>query len=259
MEIGITILGSGSKGNALIVHSKKNGLLIDAGFSRKELLKRCETADLDTNIIKALLISHEHGDHVKGARVFADHLEIPTYLTPKVYKYLKSKNQAGDKVFLFQAGENFAVDEFLVHPFKVHHDATDPVGFIITVNSKKIGIVTDLGHIDNLAKARLMKCDALVIECNHDTTMLMQSDRSINLKRRINGKFGHLNNVDAINSLDEILCENTKYVVFYHLSSDCNCREKVYNMAKEKFTQLNREDINFTIAEQDEISPTFWI
>ena len=259
MEIGITVLGSGSKGNALIVHSKNNGLLIDAGFSRKELLKRCDAANLDTNIIKALLISHEHGDHVKGARVFADHLDIPTYLTPHVYKHLKSRNLTGEKIFLFQTGEDFAVEEFNVHPFKVQHDAADPVGFIITVNSKKIGIVTDLGEINNLAKARLMKCDALVIECNHDTTMLMQSDRSMNLKRRINGRFGHLNNVDAINSLDEIICDNTKYVVFYHLSSDCNCREKVYNMAKEKFIQLNREDIHFTIAEQDEISPTFWI
>jgi phosphoribosyl 1,2-cyclic phosphodiesterase len=259
MKIGITILGSGSKGNAILIHSENNGLLIDAGFSRKEILKRCLDADFDSKQIKALLISHEHGDHIKGARVLADHLDIPTYLTNKVYSYLKNKKLIGQKIYLFQPGDKFKVEEFEIQPFQVLHDATDPVGFIITVNSQKIGIVTDLGCIDNLVKAKLMKCEVLILECNHDKQMLMNSDRSINLKRRINGKFGHLNNVDAINSLNDIICENTKHIVFYHLSNDCNDREMVYNMAQEKISSLNRSDINFTIAKQNEILPTFWL
>lgn len=259
MKIGITVLGSGSSGNALLVHSKESAILVDAGFSRKQLLARFAAVNIDPAIIKGLIITHEHGDHVKGARVLADYLKIPTFLTPPAYKYLQPRKLLGEKVQVFNTGSAFSLDIFDIHPFVVPHDAMDPVGFALFANNIKIGVVTDLGHVNNLVKTRLMECDALVLECNHDVQMLKQSERSINLKRRILGRFGHLNNEDAINSLDELLNPRTKHLVLYHLSNECNCPKKVAELAAAKLNALNRQDVSYQIAKQHEPSATMWL
>ena len=259
MKLGITVLGSGSSGNALLLHTEDSAILVDAGFSRKEMLARFATVGIDPSIIKGLLITHEHGDHVKGARVLADHLDIPTFLTPQAYKHLYNRKLVGKKVHVFDTGSPFAVDIFNIHPFVVPHDAMDPVGFVLFVNDFKIGVVTDLGHVNNLVKARLMECDALILECNHDVKMLRNSDRSINLKRRILGRFGHLNNEDAINSLDELLHAKTKHLILYHLSGECNCPEKVAELATAKLANLNRQDVVFQIAKQHSPMDTMWL
>lgn len=259
MRTGITVLGSGSGGNSLLIHTKESAILIDAGFSRKEILARLATAKIDPAIIKGLLITHEHGDHVKGARVLADHLNIPTFLTSQAYKHLHYRNLVGKNAQVFNPGSPFDIDIFNVHPFVVPHDAMEPVGFVFFTSNLKIGIVTDLGHVNNLVKARLAECDALVLECNHDVQMLKQSDRSINLKRRILGRFGHLNNEDAINALDELLHTKTRHLVLYHLSSECNCRDKVAKLASAKLADLNRPDVTYRIAEQHAPIETLWL
>lgn len=259
MKIGITVLGSGSSGNALLLHTENSAILVDAGFSRKEMLARFATVGIDPAIVKGLLITHEHGDHVKGARVFADYLDIPTYMTAPAYKYLKNKNLIGQKVQVFDTGSPFAVDVFNIHPFVVPHDAMDPVGFTLLIDDLKVGVVTDLGHVNNLVKTRLQGCDALILECNHDVQMLKNSDRAINLKRRILGRFGHLNNEDAINSLDELLHPKTRHLVLYHLSGECNCRDKVAELATAKLAYLNRSDISYQIATQHAPMETMWL
>ena len=223
------------------------------------MLARLATVGINPAIIKGLLITHEHGDHVKGARVLADHLDIPTFLTPQAYKYLHYKNFIGKKIQIFDTGSPFEIDIFNIYPFMVPHDAMDPVGFTFSVNKLKVGVVTDLGHINNLVKARLSECDALILECNHDVRMLKESDRSLSLKRRILGRFGHLNNEDAINALDELLHAKTQHLILYHLSNECNCREKVAELANAKLTSLNRQDVNCQIAEQHAAMKTIWL
>jgi len=259
MKTGVTVLGSGSKGNSIIFHTKSAAIIVDAGFSRKEFLKRADEAQIDLAIVQALLITHEHSDHVRGARVIADYLNIPTYTVQKVYEYLKVKNLLGKDVELFHSGSEFSIGEFQIYPFSVSHDALEPVAFTIQINNKTIGLATDLGHLNNLVKYKLSCCDLLILEANHDVEMLMKSDRSINLKRRIRGKFGHLNNEDAMNSLNEILHKKTKNIIFYHLSSDCNCREMVFSMAEKAIYNLKRQDINLTVAHQDSTLNTVWI
>ena len=264
MSIGITVLGSGSRGNALVIHTEDSGILIDAGFSRKEMLARFAKSDIDPSIIKALLITHEHGDHVKGARVLADHLDIPTFVNEMTLRPMRSKNHIGKNIEIFEPGTPFAIDCFNIHPFSVPHDAQEPVGFTVTVSlpekeHTKIGIVTDLGHISHLVEARLQECDALVLECNHDKKMLRDSDRSLNLKYRIAGKFGHLNNDDSISALDRILHSKTKHLVLYHLSSDCNTPDIVAKLAVAKLAELNRDDINLQIASQTDPLETLWL
>ncbi|NOY74678.1 MAG: MBL fold metallo-hydrolase [Kiritimatiellaeota bacterium] len=263
-RVGITILGSGSRGNAVLVGTVESALLIDAGFSRKEILARLATAGLDPCVVKALLITHDHGDHVSGARVLADHLDIPTYLNAATLKHLGKRNLVGAKTTVFDSGSTFSLHPFEVRPFSVPHDALEPVGFLISHTRSdgmtvKIGIATDLGHVSMLVSARLADCDALVLECNHDVKLLRTSDRSLNLKRRIGGRFGHLNNVDAVEALAGLVGAKTRHVCLCHLSGDCNDRGIVEELASAKLAEIGRSDITLSIAEQNAPLETIWL
>ncbi|MCX6985606.1 MAG: MBL fold metallo-hydrolase, partial [Lentisphaerae bacterium] len=133
MRFGITALGSGSRGNAILLHTEEGGILVDAGFSRKELIARLAICGLNPGKIKALLISHEHGDHVNGARLFSDDYEIPTYLTAKTGQYLNDLGKLVKKRIFFETGSVFEVKPFNIRQFAVPHDAVDPVGFVISL------------------------------------------------------------------------------------------------------------------------------
>jgi phosphoribosyl 1,2-cyclic phosphodiesterase len=258
MGFGITVLGSGSRGNAILVHNNDNALLVDAGFSRKELLARISSCGLDASKIRALLISHEHGDHVNGARLFSDELGIPTYVTFETAVFLEKAGKLGKKKVLFETGTAFEIAEFQVRAFAVPHDATDPVGFIISSGNIKIGIATDLGHLNSLCMQRLKDCDVLVLESNHDVEMQNRSDRSQHLKRRVLGKHGHLSNDDAISAFGELVTSKTKCVFLVHLSSDCNECGLVSGLAGRKLEEMGRTDLKFVVVSQDKASQTFW-
>ena len=137
MDFNITVLGSGSSGNAVLLSRGDNGILIDAGFSRKEILSRLSESRISPDVIKAILITHEHTDHVKGARVLADYLDVPTYTTYDTAQYLMDKNRIGKKKVIFDAGSPFNIVDFDIQPFRISHDAIDPVGFIISSNGEK--------------------------------------------------------------------------------------------------------------------------
>lgn len=259
MSIGISVLGSGSTGNSILIHTETSGVLIDAGFSNKELTARLESLNVSPSIVKALLITHEHTDHTKGARVFADKLGIPTYTTRETHAFLKLKNNIGSNVTLFSPGSTFQIDSFEIHPFTVPHDALDPVGFVIRQGEVKIGVATDLGHINNLISQRLQDCDAILLECNHDVTMLMNSERPLQLKRRILGRHGHLNNEDSIAAFETVITEKCKTLILTHLSGECNCPDMVKKIAQEKLEELNRPDILMKLSEQVKPLETIWV
>jgi phosphoribosyl 1,2-cyclic phosphodiesterase len=259
MRFGITVLGSGSRGNAILLHTEEGGILVDAGFSRKELIARLAICNLNPRKIKALLISHEHGDHVNGARLFSDDYEIPTYLTARTGQYLNDLGKLGKKRVFFETGAIFDVKPFNIRPFAVPHDAVDPVGFVICVDSVKVGIATDLGHMNPLCLQRLRDCDALILECNHDVEMQRNSERGIRLKRRVLGKHGHLSNDDAMNALDSLITAKTKFVFLVHVSSDCNEYSLVQGLGNRKLADMRRDDILLTVVSQDKPSETIWI
>ncbi len=259
MRFGITALGSGSRGNAILIHTEEEGILVDAGFSRKEIIARLASCGIDPRKIKALLISHEHGDHVNGARLFSDDYDIPTYTTASTGKCLNDLGKLGKKRVFFETGSIFEIKPFNVRPFAVPHDAVDPVGFVISVESIKVGIATDLGHMNTLCIQRLKDCDALILECNHDVEMQRRSERSLKLQMRVLGKRGHLNNDDAMSALDSLVTEKTKFVFLVHLSSDCNEYSLVLELGKKKLADIGRQDILLTVVSQDRPSETIWI
>ena len=261
-RVGIVVLGSGSSGNATLIRHAAGSVLVDAGFTRKEILSRLAAVGTDPGEISALLITHDHSDHVRGARVLADHLGITTFVTAPTFKALSSKGWVGAKVEVFSPGDEFDAGPFRVRPFPVPHDALDPVGFVLSpkgIGAPRIGIATDLGHVNNLVRARLAECDALIWECNHDVGMLRASERALNLKRRIAGRFGHLNNEASLEALEGLLHSRTRHLVLYHLSGECNDPGLVAELAEARLAELGRTDVVLTIASRDKPSETLWV
>lgn len=259
MRMGISVLGSGSRGNSILLHNSGGGILIDAGFSRKEIISRLREMGLATEMVKALLITHEHSDHVKGCRVLADHFSIPTYISGETCRYLSGSNKLGREKIIFSPGSDFNVSSFRVRPFSVQHDAVQPVGFTVSYRDMKVGVATDLGHLNRLAKIMLADCDALIIEANHDIKMLRQSKRPLSTIRRIMGRHGHLNNDDCVEAFEEIVSEKTRHVFLAHISADCNDRELVKFLASEKLKKIKRTDILLHVLEQSTPHGTVWI
>jgi phosphoribosyl 1,2-cyclic phosphodiesterase len=259
MGLGVTALGSGSSGNSFVIHSAGGNILIDAGFSRKELIRRMKEVNVEPESIRAVLLSHEHDDHVKGCRVFCDQFQIPLCASFETLKYLQRKDTEGKGKFLrlpknirqFQPGSKFEICGMTILPFTVQHDAIDPVGFVISGKNTSIGFASDLGAVNALAKIRLSGCDILILESNYDLDMLRRSDRQIHLKKRIAGPHGHLNNLDAVAALDELLTERTKVLMLVHASSECNDYSLVRSLAQEQLGKMCRNDIVLKIVEQN--------
>lgn len=259
MTIGITALGSGSKGNAFVIHSPDADILIDAGFSRKDILGRMTSVGVNPAKIKALLLTHEHEDHVRGAKLFCNQFDIPAYATLRTMNYLEKKATLPNRVLVFEPGEFFEIAGFRILPFAVQHDAIDPVGFVITKGGRSIALATDLGVVNSLARQRLYDCDILVLESNYDQDMLRNSERLLYLKRRIMGRNGHLNNEDTISALPELLSERTSALFLVHVSSECNTYELVKELARRKLHEMQRQDIFLQIVEQSVPVPAYWL
>ena len=260
MKIGVTVLGGGSRGNSLVIHTGDNGILIDAGFSRKETLARLALVNIPPDIIKTILITHEHGDHVKGCRLLSEELGVPVCVSHRTYDYLRgSKGEEWPEVRIFSAGSTFEFGPFAISPFSVQHDAIDPVGFVIGCDGRRIGIATDLGCINELVKLRLRDCDALVLESNYDLDMLRNAERALSLKRRIMGRHGHLDNRDAVAAMEELLTSRSKALFLTHISSECNTRNLVEKLAGNKLHEMGRTDIILKVIEQDNPAATVWV
>ncbi len=258
-RIGITVLGSGSRGNSIVVHSCDQAILVDAGFSRKETLARLSSAGIRAETIAGILVSHEHGDHVDGIRLLSDELGIPAFGSSGTMRRLIPENKIGKVYHVFESGSTFQIASFSVKTFSVPHDALDPVAFVISRSGFRVGIATDLGHLNHLCIERLRGCDALVLEANHDLEMQKKSERHIRLKRRVLGKHGHLSNNDSVNSFPLLLTEKTKFLCLAHLSSECNSPELLREIASQKLAEMSREDILLGIAGQKNPLQTFWL
>ena len=151
----------------------------------------------------------------------------------------------------FEPGQDFHIAGFEISPFAVQHDAVCPVGFVIRRGGCTVGIATDLGDVNALARQRLCDCSALILESNYDAKMLRDSDRQIYLKRRILGRHGHLDNVVALKALEELLTPRTSVLMLAHLSSECNCPELVRNLFETKLRELGRTDLRFEVLSQE--------
>jgi phosphoribosyl 1,2-cyclic phosphodiesterase len=229
MAVSITVLASGSKGNCTLVSSSSTHLLVDAGLSCREILRRMLASGHDPSSVDAILITHEHTDHVGGLRVLARKLKIPVYLTGATYQEYQrcARNAAGQRVALdrhelFQSGSGFQIGDIAVMPFTIPHDAIDPVGFTFCSGGIKVGICTDLGYMPGSVRNHLRGCHLLMIESNHDLELLRGGPYPWSVKQRVMSNVGHLSNDALANFLTTDYDGSAQFLILAHLSEQNN-------------------------------------
>jgi phosphoribosyl 1,2-cyclic phosphodiesterase len=243
-------LASGSKGNALYLEGEETKVLIDAGISFKALKEKLGEIDVDIGEIDAILVTHEHGDHVRGLERTAQHLDIPIFANSETAKATLGEMKSRPRFKIFSTGETFEFGEFEIHPFSVQHDTLDPVGFTIRIGGIKLGICADLGFATTLVRASLLECNYLYLEANHEPSMVYACNRPMIYKQRVLGRQGHLSNDGAAELLTEIDHPGLKHVYLAHLSSECNNPDLAIKRVQEGL----KRDLSLSIAYQDKVS-----
>ena len=223
---GFRVLASGSRANVTLVVTESSRVLIDCGLSARETARRLVEAGIDPNSIDALVVTHEHSDHVRGIRVFAKQFKLPVYASEDTIGASGELQEvAGDQLRFFSSGEDFGIGNLSFSPFSIPHDAVDPVGFKITGHGKSFVIATDLGHVTQLVRERIAGASALLLEANHDLDLLHNAPYPWELKQRIRGRLGHLSN-DAARELlaDSVAASGwtPQVVIAGHISENSN-------------------------------------
>ncbi len=241
----VCVLGSGSKGNCTLVESGENRVLIDAGFSGKEIEKRLALVGRRAESLKAILVTHEHNDHVAGAGVLSRRYQIPVYINHDTFEAALKKLGKVKRVRSFTTGEAFGVGDLTVHPFAVSHDTADPVGFVLGNGGCSVGYCTDTGRLTRLMSHHLSRCSALVLESNHDPHLLRTGPYPLPLQQRISSSTGHLSNKEAMDFAAELAENNLQQLIFAHLSETNNDLELVMKQAQEKLQKHRNLEVHF--------------
>lgn len=218
----VCVLGSGSSGNSIYVACDGFAFLIDAGLGIMQLRERLAAAGSSFDDIQAILISHEHHDHIRGLAAICKKRAVRVYANRHTAVALMDKGVPAGALVFFRTGISFTLGPMEVHPFPVPHDARDPVGFIVSAGGCRIGIATDLGSVPDTVREILRGCRALVIESNHEDGLLWAGARPLSLKARIVSTTGHLSNEAAAALLADIASEELRDIFLAHLSSECN-------------------------------------
>lgn len=256
--IGLCPLASGSKGNSIYLGSQKAKILIDIGICHKELLARLNDIGVDLNDIDAILITHEHIDHIEGLKTLTQKVDIPVFANSETAKGIHLNLKVMPKFKIFTTDETFEFKDLIIHPFSIQHDTLDPVAFVIKTGNIKIGICTDLGFVTSLVKKNLEMCDYLYIEANHDVNMLFASRRPDALKKRIIGRQGHLSNIECVDLIRSVVHPGLKQIYLAHLSGECNSKD-LSKALIEGFLLKHNPQTKVSIAHQDKVSdPVFF-
>lgn len=218
------MLGSGSSGNATLVWAGNTRVLVDAGFSGRDLARRLEAVEVDADEVDAIVITHDHGDHTRGMGVFARRHGTPLYMTEPTRQACGKLLRGGEEVRTYRPGRVFNVGDVRVEPFITVHDAADPVGVAVVdeCTGLRLGVATDLGRPTSQIRHALSGCDLLILEANHDEVLLHASPYPVSVKRRIASSHGHLSNEAAARFAVELLHPRLAGVILAHLSNECN-------------------------------------
>jgi phosphoribosyl 1,2-cyclic phosphodiesterase len=240
MAVSISVLASGSRGNTAVVESSQARILVDAGISCRETFKRLKLAGLDPKSISAILITHEHSDHVYGLATLAKKLDLPVFMTGATHQaWARSlRDDAGQlpklaKLEIFSAGRQFQIADITVTPFTIPHDAADPVGFTFRAEGAKIAFATDLGYMPASVRDHLRRCDVIIIESNHDVEMLRVGPYPWSVKQRVMSRVGHLSNDSLAQFFAEDYDGGASHIVLAHLSEQNNHPEVARRVAED--------------------------
>ena len=218
-------LGSGSSGNATLIEAASGGttsrVLVDCGFSLRELTTRLARAGMTPDDIDAVFITHEHGDHIGCAASLARRHGTPLWMSRGTWRAI-GEPELPRPVHFARDGEAIAVGDLLLQPYTVPHDAQEPLQLVCSDGAWRIGLLTDAGSSTEHLLTQLRHCEALLLECNHDTTLLATSRYPASLKARVGGRFGHLSNEVAAQILAACMHDGLRHVVAAHLSAENN-------------------------------------
>jgi len=253
------VLASGSRGNACYVETEDTRILVDAGLSGREIERRLDRVGVAPATLDALIITHEHIDHIRGAGPFSRRFDLPLYTNRKTLERGKKTFGNLPRPVAIETEDPLTIKTLNVETFTKCHDAADPVGVVLSCHGGSpalggagIGFVTDLGRTTRLIEDRLKGCRALIMEFNYDRKMLDEGPYPLDLKRRIKGQDGHLSNQQAGDLLRDVFHRNLKYVVLAHLSETNNTPEKARQKAKDALKECDFDVKNILISRQDE-------
>jgi phosphoribosyl 1,2-cyclic phosphodiesterase len=247
--VRMTVLASGSKANSTVISSSGTKILVDAGLSCRETLRRMHAAQEDPRSVNAIIVTHEHQDHISGLPVLARKLKVPVYMTESTHdawaKWIRGSSGKQTAMFPdddrghldrrehFRSGECFQIGDIAITPFTIPHDAADPVGFVFKVEGVRIGLATDFGYMSANVIMHLRRCDALMIESNHDLEMLRGGPYPWSVKQRVMSRVGHLSNEALAQFFASDYDGGAAFLVLAHLS-ECNNHPELAREAAER-------------------------
>lgn len=258
----VAVLGSGSAGNATCIEADGTRLLLDAGFSCRELSARLRAVGVEPHRLDGLLVTHEHADHVRGAALFSKTYRVPLYCTPATFRAagLEKAGPYGHGAHAHIAvdpGASFSVGGMTVTAFPVPHDAVETVGYTVSCGGARFGYATDLGHDPEPVRRGLDDCDLLMLESNHDVDMLREGPYPMVVKERVLGRHGHLDNRMAAALLCDVATDRTGRVILAHLSRTNNRPDLALAAARREFDRRGRRSPDLHPAGQAGPSPWF--
>ena len=277
MAVRLTILGSGSSGNCAYVETDESRILVDAGFSARQIRQRLATIGRTPENLTGILITHEHSDHICGLLALAEKLKLPVYCNRETQeatiwafqsKWASKKSPSLPGLGgpdtntrldwrLFRTGDSFELNDVVVETFSIPHDAQDPVGFLLRASGVNIGFATDLGHVTKLVIDRIRVANALVLESNHDVKLLQECPhRPWSLKQRILGRHGHLSNEAAADCIAEIMTADLRHLYLGHLSRECNRPEIAHRAVNDRLQKIGATHVALAVTSQDVPCPT---
>lgn len=247
-----SVLASGSSGNVLYVETADTGILIDAGLSCKETLHRLKSVGVNPERVDALILTHEHSDHIRGAGPVVRRLGVPVYANrPTLEKGARTLGNLSDPV-IFRTGHTLTIGDLTIETFTKCHDAADPVGLVVSADGVRLGLITDLGRSTRLVEERLKGCQALIMEFNHDPGLLEQGAYPVHLKQRIRGPEGHLSNGQAQDLVRSLAHEALSVLIPAHMSRENNRPDVAYHQAGQIMAGcgLDRSRIEVSLQEE---------
>lgn len=254
----VSMLASGSGGNATFIEENGVSFLVDAGLSCKKIEERLESIGRRASDLQALFITHEHSDHIAGAGILARKYDLPIYISPESFALCKTKlgKLSEDQIRLIQK-DILLTENIYIKPFDVMHDAIRTLGFRVEMASKQtMAISTDIGHVTNLVREAFRDVNLAIVESNYDYHMLMSCSYPMDLKHRVKSRNGHLSNNDAAKFLKEIFHAKLQKIFLAHISKDSNQESIIHDTLEMEFEKYLRKP-NYEIASQDKATGLF--
>ena len=261
MTLSLSPLFSGSSGNAILISSGRTKILVDAGVSCKRIEEALKNIGEDAAGLRGILITHEHTDHIAGVEVLSRKHGIPVYATEPTWLSMSRLN-IQTRLTRTISKTDFYIDDLLIEPFELPHDAADPIGYCVSCGALRAAVATDLGYFPKTVENKLRSCSLVVLESNHDTQMLAAGRYPYNIKQRIKSRHGHLSNDDAADAAVRLACAGVTSILLGHLSKENNSEQLAFRTVTDTLLRggiTPGKDIALGIAFRDRITGVFHI